>query len=120
MANHWGLSIKDKLDMIHDVDKRLGIDERIVDHSASIMSISTRLLYLTAAGGRVEQQFSFLAPDMMAVANRGSETQVRSFGSRLEVQCLLLAWARSRGGSWSYSRRLLCHLIVQPLLQAKL
>ena len=76
------ISVKDKIDMIRDVDERLGIDERIVDHSASIMYISHHSIYLTSEGGNVEQSFSFLAPDMMAVANRGSETQVRSFGSR--------------------------------------
>ena len=76
------LSLEQKIAMLHDVDARLGIDDRIVDHSASLMHVSHESLYLTSGGGRVEQSFSLMAPDINAVANQGSQTQVRSFGSR--------------------------------------
>ena len=76
------LSLQQKIAMLYDVDKRLGIDKRIVDHGASIMNVAHRSLYLTSGGGRVEQMFSLMAPDIHAVANHGSQTQVRSFGSR--------------------------------------
>jgi predicted Zn-dependent protease len=83
ILKNWDtLSLSQKISLLQDVDNRLGIDERIVDHSASLMHVSHESLYLTSGRGRVEQSFSFMAPDINAVANQGSETQVRSFGSR--------------------------------------
>ena len=46
------------------------------------MSIRVKSLYLTNRGGRVEQSMEMLSPDMMVVANNGTDTQKRSFGSR--------------------------------------
>ncbi|MEC7987478.1 MAG: TldD/PmbA family protein [Myxococcota bacterium] len=76
------LGLSEKLDMIQGVEKRLAIDPKIVDTSASIMSIRNRTTYLTSGGGEVFQSLEMLAPDMRAVANVGTETQIRSFGSR--------------------------------------
>ncbi len=76
------LGIPEKLDMLQNVEKRLALDPKIVDTSASIMSIRNTTTYLTSGGGEVVQELEMLAPDMRAVANVGTETQIRSFGSR--------------------------------------
>ena len=76
------LSLQQKITMLQDVDARLGIDSRIVDHGASLMHVSHESVYLTSGGGCVEQSFSLMAPDIYVVANKGTETQTRSFGSR--------------------------------------
>ncbi len=72
----------DKLSLLKDIDSKLPLDERIIDWSASLMSIRTESLYLTNEGGEVHQEWEMLAPDMMAVAHQNGQTQKRSFGSR--------------------------------------
>ena len=74
--------LADKLALLVEIDKQLPIDKRIVDWSASLMSIRSNSLYLTSDGGEIYQQLEMLAPDMYAVANSGTDTQSRSFGSR--------------------------------------
>jgi predicted Zn-dependent protease len=74
--------LKEKLDVLRQIDAVLPQDERIVDWNCSLMSIRVRSLYITNGGGRIEQAWEMLAPDMLAVANEGSTTQKRSFGSR--------------------------------------
>lgn len=76
------VSLKEKLDVLHQVDNALPIDSRIVDWSSSLMSIQTKSIYLTNQGGKIIQEWEMLAPDMSAVAHVDGETQTRSFGSR--------------------------------------
>ena len=74
--------LEKKLDLLKHIDAQLPIDERIIDWSASLMSVRTESVYLTNAGGEVHQSWEMLAPDMLAVAHHDGQTQKRSFGSR--------------------------------------
>ena len=76
------VSFGEKLDLLKNIDGQLPIDERIIDWSASLMSVRTESIYLTNAGGEIHQSWEMLAPDMMAVAHHDGQTQKRSFGSR--------------------------------------
>lgn len=76
------VSFSEKLDLLRGIDEALPIDERIIDWSASLMSVRTESLYLTNEGGEIHQEWEMLAPDMMAVAHHDGQTQKRSFGSR--------------------------------------
>ena len=58
------------------------VDGRIVDWEASLWTTSADQLYLTADGSDIEQQFSFVVPNLYVTANAGSDTQTRSFGGR--------------------------------------
>ncbi|MDX2051696.1 MAG: TldD/PmbA family protein [Polyangiaceae bacterium] len=55
-------------------------DARIVDSRAGISWQSERTLQLTNDGGRVEQEFEFIAPDLGVVAHENGLTQTRSLG----------------------------------------
>jgi predicted Zn-dependent protease len=55
------------------------IDARIVERVAGIVCRDVEQLYLTSAGGDVHQRFRYTLPYARVVANRGSETQARSF-----------------------------------------
>ena len=79
----WGsVPLGDKIDLLQTECARLNIDDRIVDWSTALSYTEVESLYLTAAGGRVQQRFCYLTPMMNATANVGSETQSRSFGAR--------------------------------------
>lgn len=72
----------DRIDLVRHQSQLLGIDERIVDWSASLVRRDVDTLLLTNGGGRVEQQFRFVYPNLRATANEGSNTQTRTFGGR--------------------------------------
>ncbi|MEM7287932.1 MAG: DNA gyrase modulator, partial [Actinomycetota bacterium] len=74
--------LSDRIDLIRHQSQLLGIDERIVDWSASLARRDVNTLLLTHAGGRVEQQYRFVYPNLRATANEGSNTQTRTFGGR--------------------------------------
>jgi predicted Zn-dependent protease len=75
-------SLVEKINLLKEVDQALPSDKRIVDWSAALMSVRVYSLYLTNEGGEVEQQHEMLVPDILAVANQGTETQKRGFGGR--------------------------------------
>ncbi len=58
------------------------IDDRIVDWDASLWTVATDQLYLTADGADALQQFSYMMPNLSVSANAGADTQTRSFGGR--------------------------------------
>ena len=72
--------LEDKFGLLLAESRRMKVDERIVDWQASLWHTQVDTLYLTAGGGRVAQQFSFLAPLLSATANQGADTQSRSLG----------------------------------------
>ena len=76
------VSLADKIDLLRHEGARLKIDPRIVDWDASLWHTDVDALYLTAAGGRVQQSFHTLVPSLSATANDGPETQTRTFGGR--------------------------------------
>ncbi|MDX2169130.1 MAG: TldD/PmbA family protein [Deltaproteobacteria bacterium] len=74
------LSLADKLDLLRREAQRLHADERIVDWEAGLWHTALHTRVISADGGAVRQQFSFLLPTLSASANRGAETQTRTFG----------------------------------------
>ena len=76
------MPLPDRLDLVHQQSRLLGIDDRIVDWEASLTRRDVDTLLLTNGGGRVEQQFRFVYPSLRATANEGSNTQTRTFGAQ--------------------------------------
>ena len=72
-------SLADKLDYLRQASEALGISESIVDWSASLRRVKTESLYLTSGGGRVHQHLHHIMPGLTTVANRGTDTQRRTF-----------------------------------------
>ena len=73
------LALAERLDLVQRECERLKTDDRIVDWGAAIWHWEEDRLYLTADGGRVEQRFRMLVPDLSASANAGAESQTRTF-----------------------------------------
>jgi predicted Zn-dependent protease len=81
VAVPWNsIPLSEKIERLKADCARLKVDDRIVDWSASLWYTESDQLYLTADGGRVLQQFSFLLPGLSVTANEGSETISRNFG----------------------------------------
>ena len=75
------LPLDDRLELLHQQSRLLGIDDRIVDWNASLVKREVDTLLLTSAGGRIEQRFRFVYPGLRAVANEGTNTQTRTYGA---------------------------------------
>ncbi|MFB3892912.1 MAG: TldD/PmbA family protein [Phycisphaerae bacterium] len=73
--------VEDKFALLARECKRLKTDDRIVDWETSLWHTDSRTLYLTSAGGRAYQKFSYLCPMMLVRANKGANTQRRTLGS---------------------------------------
>jgi predicted Zn-dependent protease len=76
--NDW--SLKDKFDFLSEANQRLKSDAAIVDWAASMSYQTDYVLLINGEGTEIRQRFADLKPGLVAVANRGSETQKRSFG----------------------------------------
>ena len=74
--------LADKFDLLKAECARLKTDERIVDFSASLWWTAAETLLVTGGGGRVFQQFRYIAPSLQATASAGAEAQTRTFGGR--------------------------------------
>lgn len=72
-------TLSDKLDYLREASLSLKVGDAIVDWSASLMHVDTESLYLTSGGGCVHQQLRHLMPGLTVVANRGTDTQRRTF-----------------------------------------
>ena len=75
------LPLDDRLELLHQQSRLLGIDDRIVDWNASLVKREVDTLLVTSAGGRIEQRFRFVYPGLRAVANEGTNTQTRTYGA---------------------------------------
>lgn len=83
VAVSWdSLPLKDKIDLLRAECERLKTDDRIVDWEASLWHTETKSLYLTADGGQVRQVLQYMVPMLSCTANRGSDTETRTFGGR--------------------------------------
>ena len=82
--NAW--SLPQKVALLHDACRRLKIGERVVDWQSALVHRRIDSLLLTGAGGRIAQSFSFIDSALVAVANDGPETQLRSHGGDLYRQ----------------------------------
>ncbi len=77
------LPLDDRLELLHQQSRLLGIDDRIVNWGASLVRRDVDQLVLTRSprgDGRIEQRFRFVYPSLVATANEGTNTQTRTFG----------------------------------------
>lgn len=75
-----------KLELLADLSRRMKIHDLIVDWAAGLAYQRRETLLVNAHGAEIHQTQHLLMPWLRAVANRGSETQVRSFGADLAGQ----------------------------------
>jgi predicted Zn-dependent protease len=71
-------SLARKIDLLRQVSAATHVDARIVDWTATLWTLDTEQLFVTSDGGRAEQRFHQVIPNVMATANVGGVTQVRS------------------------------------------
>mgnify|MGYP001812041546 CR=1 FL=1 len=78
------LPLDDRIELLQQQSRLLGIDDRIVNWGASLARRDVDQLLLTASrdggAGRIEQRFRFVYPNLSATANEGTNTQTRTFG----------------------------------------
>jgi len=74
------MPLDDRLELLQQQSRLLGIDDRIVDWGSSLMRREVDQLLVTNQGGRIEQRFRFVYPSLHATANEGVNTQSRTFG----------------------------------------
>jgi predicted Zn-dependent protease len=83
VAEPWdGLSPADKVGQLQTASHSLNVDERIVDWWAWLDYRRTDTLLASSDGAWIEQRFHFVDSGLKAVASAGSQTQVRTGGSR--------------------------------------
>ncbi|MFO8151677.1 TldD/PmbA family protein [Thioalkalivibrio sp.] len=75
-----------KLRLLQELARRMKIHDDIVDWSASLGFQRRQTLLVNAQGAEIGQTQHVLVPMLRAVANRGGETQIRSFGADLGGQ----------------------------------
>ncbi len=74
------LSVSEKVEMLRSLCARLKTDDRIVDWETSLWRTERETLFLSTDGGRIHQTLDWMLPGMSASANKGTETQRRTFG----------------------------------------
>ena len=74
------VGLKDKIARLSVLSRAMKIDPAIVDWSATLWHTKSERLYLTSGGGEVYQDFDRLTPMLSVTANRGAETETRTFG----------------------------------------
>jgi predicted Zn-dependent protease len=74
------VALADKVALLQEACRQLKRHEAIVDWEATLSSRRVEQLVATSAGGRFEQTFQVVTPNLAAVANRAAETQRRSYG----------------------------------------
>ena len=81
VAEPWeGLSIEEKIGQLRTASRSLKIDDRIVDWWAWLVYRRIDTLLVSGCGAWIEQRFHIIDPGLKAVANMGSQTQVRTGG----------------------------------------
>src|SRR5688572_14205956 len=77
-ATDAAISRRDLLDLLAGECRRAKLDGRIVERYASLEVVDEERVYLTSAGGELQQRFRFTLPYMRVAASQGAETQARS------------------------------------------
>ncbi|MCG6873560.1 MAG: TldD/PmbA family protein [Betaproteobacteria bacterium] len=72
-------SRRELLELLAEECRGASIDARVVERVVSLDRRDVEHLYLTSHGGDVQQRFRYTVPQARVVANRGIETQSRSF-----------------------------------------
>jgi predicted Zn-dependent protease len=87
LVRPWqGLSTGEKLALLQAASRSLKINERIVDWSAWLVYRQIDTLLVSGDGGWIEQRFHLIDPGLQAVANAGSQTQIRTGGGAREAR----------------------------------
>ncbi len=76
------VSLSAKIERLQQISSSLKCHPSIVDWAVTLWNIDEYRLYLTNHGGRTEQNFSFIIPDIAVSANRGSDTVTRTLRGR--------------------------------------
>jgi predicted Zn-dependent protease len=87
VAKPISTSLKEKFDLLSHVCASAKTDDRIVDWSAGLWTTHTEQLFITSAGGRAEQVWDFVVPNVTAVASANGETQTRSAAGQYNGFC---------------------------------
>jgi predicted Zn-dependent protease len=74
------IPLNDRLTRLVDACAASAVDERIIQRTASVMSIETEITYITSVGGQTSQVMSHLSPEIEVVAHSDGETQRRTLG----------------------------------------
>jgi predicted Zn-dependent protease len=74
------LPMQDRVDLVRRACQALNIDERIVDWWSWLTSRQIETLFTTSDGAWITQHACLIDPGLRAVANAGSQTQVRTGG----------------------------------------
>lgn len=83
VQKNWNsLSLKDRVALLQEASEIMKIDDRIVDWHASLWHRTVKQNYFTSNGADIEQEWSFLVPNLMATANQQNNTQSRSLHGR--------------------------------------
>ena len=81
VAEPWeGLSIAEKMGQLQTASRSLKVDDRIVDWWAWLVYRRIDTLLVSGDGAWIEQRYHIIDPGLKAVANAGSQTQVRTGG----------------------------------------
>lgn len=81
VASSWdSLTLDDKLGQLQQASRALKIHDLIVDWWAWMSFRSVQTLYVSSDGAHIGQHFEIIDPGLKAVANEGSQTQVRTGG----------------------------------------
>jgi predicted Zn-dependent protease len=78
---------KELIELLTEESHACATDPRIVDWYASIASVTTSQLYLTADGTEIAQDFRYVIPNLAVTANQGVDTQTRSLGGQYNGYC---------------------------------
>jgi predicted Zn-dependent protease len=73
------LSRSELYDLLADECRNARVEACIVERYAALELRDVEQIYLTNTGGEVRQRFTYTVPYLHAVANRDTETQIRSF-----------------------------------------
>jgi predicted Zn-dependent protease len=83
VRERWdSVPMADKIALLKNECARLKTDDRIVDWQTGLWHADWETLYATADGAQGTQTLSLMVPIMIATANEGTETQIRTFGGR--------------------------------------
>ncbi len=74
------LDLGGRIDLLHQVESELNVDDRIVDRHASLGRRDVRSLLISSAGGEIEQTFNFVYPMLVATAANKADAQSRTYG----------------------------------------
>lgn len=81
VGQHWlGTSLQDRISLVQRAHAELVGASEIVDSRAGVSWQRDQMLQLSHEGGRIEQEFEFIAPDLSVVAHANGVTQTRSLG----------------------------------------